>query len=931
MKKVISFLLVVTYCIVCISFQINKVFGEQDGKNMKTIGSFNGSDPAFVSYARKNSSVEEVKITRVVAYSDKTSKQNPVSYASYAVDDNESTKWQSVSLSKSEEVAITFSFEGNHALSSIRILSPRFPKKVKVTYTTETDDESKQVEVDIEEDGNDKRIIFLKGLVANSVTLTASGIDRFELSEVEFFTVKNVLVSETIPQDAHKISNPYNSDAYKVSDKGSMTFRFKRPRSVFKIEIKAKGLKGLDIYYSNDGQETLLRQVAGLAGVSEIQYFEFDAVHTDTFTLKGINECEIYNIKFYEWDTDSTSWAATDGLGRRVELIDDAKRQNKEVGIFYFFAHSTETKGGKHYDVTRILEEIPDAMENGRGFGPYMTLHWWGEPAFGFYTQTDEWVLRKDAQMLSDAGVDFLIFDLSNFKADNPATGYKKEILLLCEVFMQVRKEGGKTPKFMFFMPPLAPNAVAAFDFWWDNMYKDGLYEELWYKWDNGKPVALTFRDQIEGTRYVDFFEIRNVQRAISPYYTSYKDDWQWISAYPQGYGYSDEYPIEAMNASPAQNVTLNNADEEYQKYKFVGYHIGFSIGYDKNTRTTITRGRDFMGGAPARAEDLERAIYEGWNFREQLNHVLEKDPRITFITGWNEWTMYRIPGNPGVNGVTDPDGFFFWDQFNYRYNRDIQPMAYHYKDATYYQMVEFIRRYKGQTHPKGAKPMTMSMNGFDDWLDVDAAYYDDIGDITHRDAHAFNNTLKYTNTSGRNDIISAKVSYDSDYVYFYVKTREAMTPYTDPSWMRLFIRTEGKGWEGYDYILNKKSPTEAKAFLEKFEEGSWDTTVVGEVDYELKGREMQVSIPRKMLGLTNTVRFEFKWHDNMQEQGEALDFTTSGDSAPNGRFNYVFSDVSEVERETSLRTLFITIIIISLLTIVSALVYEFKFKKKEV
>ena len=26
------------------------------------------------------------------------------------------------------------------------------------------------------------RIIFLKGLVANSVTLTASGIDRFELS-----------------------------------------------------------------------------------------------------------------------------------------------------------------------------------------------------------------------------------------------------------------------------------------------------------------------------------------------------------------------------------------------------------------------------------------------------------------------------------------------------------------------------------------------------------------------------------------------------------------------------------------------------------------------------------------------------------------------------------------------------------------------------
>lgn len=69
------------------------------------------------------------------------------------------------------------------------------------------------------------------------------------------------------------------------------------------------------------------------------------------------------------------------------------------------------------------------------------------------------------------------------------------------------------------------------------------------------------------------------------------------------------------MNASPAQNVTLNNADEEYQKYKFVGYHIGFSIGYDKNTRTTITRGRDFMGGALQ-----ERKILKGQFMRAGIS-----------------------------------------------------------------------------------------------------------------------------------------------------------------------------------------------------------------------------------------------------------------------------------------------------------------------
>ena len=34
---------------------------------------------------------------------------------------------------------------------------------------------------------------------------------------------------------------------------------------------------------------------------------------------------------------------------------------------------------------------------------------------------------------------------------------------------------------------------------------------------------------------------------------------------------------------------------------------------------------------------------------------------------------------------------------------------------------------------------------------------------------------------------------------------------------------------------------------------------------------------------------FEFKWADNMQDEGNPMDFYVSGDVAPSGRFNYVY------------------------------------------
>lgn len=37
-------------------------------------------------------------------------------------------------------------------------------------------------------------------------------------------------------------------------------------------------------------------------------------------------------------------------------------------------------------------------------------------------------------------------------------------------------------------------------------------------------------------------------------------------------------------------------------------------------------------------------------------------------------------------------------------------------------------------------------------------------------------------------------------------------------------------------------------------------------------------------------VDIEFKWNDNMQENGNIMDFYVNGDTAPGGRFNYVYT-----------------------------------------
>ena len=114
------------------------------------------------------------------------------------------------------------------------------------------------------------------------------------------------------------------------------------------------------------------------------------------------------------------TWTATDALGR---VMPDAKAaplrtdKPRTVGIFYITWHDEGKYGLKAPyggDVTRTLQEAPEARLD--AFHPAWkewSLHW-GEPEAGYFLSQDRWLIRRDFSMLADAGVDVLILDVTN-------------------------------------------------------------------------------------------------------------------------------------------------------------------------------------------------------------------------------------------------------------------------------------------------------------------------------------------------------------------------------------------------------------------------------------------------------------------------------------------------------------------------------------
>lgn len=315
-----------------------------------------------------------------------------------------------------------------------------------------------------------------------------------------------------------------------------------------------------------------------------------------------------------------------------------------------------------------------------------------------------------------------------------------------------------------------------------------------------------------------------------------------------------------------------------------VAQHPQIKFGDSAMYGEVRNRGRAFHDGYN---DKTPGSVSWGFNIAEQWEYAISHDPKIIFVTGWNEWTMGRIRGSE-ARPVT------FIDQADLEFSRDIEPMKDGYFDDYYMQLIDYIRRFKGTEKTLSAdRKHTIDVNGsFDQWKAVEPAYYDLPFGNKHRD-HPGITGEAYRNNTGRNAFDMMKVAYDEDNIYFYVRTFEKIKGYSFTPWMRLYLHIEGNnviGWEGYQYTLNLELIDWTNTIVHK-SLGGWRFVPAGRAPMRYENNEMMIAVPRNLIGLDRSDKFElhFKWADDILGDWSIEDFYLNGDTAPYGRLNYVF------------------------------------------
>ncbi len=597
---------------------------------------------------------------------------------------------------------------------------------------------------------------------------------------------------------------------------------------------------------------------------------------------------------------DAFTWVGTDGLDRVLPTQNETGgvREDKYVGIFYHTWHFNAARSNKIINATEVITKYPEAKNDyNHPAWQGITHCFWNEPIWGYYNNgIDRWVLRKQAELLADAGVDVVFFDCTN-----NTELFLPAVMTLCEVWSEARADGVKTPQISYLLNIFSYTETAEqLITLYDEFYSKGLYEDLWFYWE-GKPLMMGYPEELRRTRkdVLDFFSYRPANGSYTvdqeqilesdvstpswwnpPAPFKRYTQWKWISIYPQEQmKHSKTGEVEQMCVCVAQNWSAKKGLTAMNAGDMV-FGRGYTNKYGINTS--------------------DEAVMAGLNIAEQWEYALEVDPTFIFITGWNEWTAGRYPEMwSDKNALPDnaTDG----------YSRDIEPSTGMLKDHFYNQMASYIRRFKGiptQASSSGAVRDPANI----DWSAVTPVFRAYEGNTLGRDADGYVG-YHYTNTTGRNDFVESRVTYDAENVYFMVKTAEAITPHTDKAWMRLFIDVAGveddKSWETFEYMINRETLSASKTTLER-STGGWNWETVTEVDYKVDGDTMVVTIPRAALGIgEGDFTVNFKWSDNMQADGDIMDFYTNGDVAPGARYKYSFTTIGAMvsETETTLDT----------------------------
>lgn len=589
----------------------------------------------------------------------------------------------------------------------------------------------------------------------------------------------------------------------------------------------------------------------------KIKSFEFKKeAYADTALSEQVPDSA---IKDYWSDT----WQATDSFGRKVadySEVGAVKEGRREVGMMYWNWHrgqgTTEAK-----IISEVLAEYPDAVRNAASPAWKGTAnYYWDEPALGYYSSFDYFVYCRHFEMLSAVGVDCIFMDFSN-----GGRTFMPTLNVLVKALRDTKARGVDVPRLSLFNWNNPATAYTLMTTLYSVGFVENDWSDIWYMLD-GKPLifstesGLVMKNQVKKENTSSLGLIEEIDdnftwRVFGGMENEDASTWTWIESFPQmqrGGTMEDGRP-EFM----AVGVSFN------QSYVNSGSRIA-SDDYSMGRGYSNVFGEDYSADGPR----------TGQYFKEQAAHALKADPHFIYVDGWNEFT------------AEIQTGAYFVDAFTNEDSRDIEPSKGLLKDDYYMLLADFVRKYKGvRPAPVAGEAKTIDISGdLTQWDTVTPAYYNYSAENRDSESGYLVNgsTVKYTTNSGSR-VILAKVSRDADKLYFMAQGGEGAS-LADTALYINADRNAATGLEGYNFIIGRNGSSKVEAISA---DGTY--TEVGSAEIVRNGSVMQLSVSRALLGLSETLDFEFKLVAGTFD--DVIELYEKQNTAPIGRFNYLYTE----------------------------------------
>jgi hypothetical protein len=230
-------------------------------------------------------------------------------------------------------------------------------------------------------------------------------------------------------------------------------------------------------------------------------------------------------------------------------------------------------------------------------------------PLLGYYKSDNPEVLRQQLHWMRRAGVDVIVYDVYGFAKWSPTDLPKDKALLVLIDELSNQNQESRKLQLVIWLEKYMYNPTAEEYRYALHYVQENLAHRDWYYRYDGAPLVVTYHNgQNDAIDEIEWENRSLTLRRVRPYYS---DVWAYVDHYPQ------RMNREWMPASPGFDPYLENA------------YIAKYIRKDQNPDldAIYREGRKYA----AERDD-------GRFFEKQVLRAREGNPRIIFISGWNDW-----------------------------------------------------------------------------------------------------------------------------------------------------------------------------------------------------------------------------------------------------------------------------------------------------